>query len=205
MVALTDTSPTEDAESTKKRSSRFTRNYLRYGYRKLVWRRVVVGILGIAIAVGIFCGFRNHSYQEWNWKFLYFDDPLTALNSTVSSTASNHQPANGYEWDWNIKDQTDIPDISSRRKSIFKALTKQGKDKLKRMRVDFEKLKSTGTLLPCRIDEGDSCFREIKPSVAVYYFNKFLRSSPTTTGTGGRPMLLHNPLPEGMTRRKYFV
>jgi hypothetical protein len=206
MVALTDTrSNTENEESTKKPRSRFTRNHLRYGYRKQVWRKVVVGKLGIAIAVGIFCGLHNHSHREWNWKFLYVDNPFTALNSTSSSTAVNHQPANGYEWDWNIKDPTDIPYISSRRKSIFTALTKQGKDKLRRMKEDFEKLKSTGMLLPCRIDEGDSCFREIKPSIAEYYLNKFLRSSSTTTGTGGRSMLLHNPLPEGMTCRKSFV
>jgi hypothetical protein len=192
-VALTDKNPTEDAESTKKRRSRFTRN-LRDGYRKQVWR--VVGILGIVIAVGIFCCF--HHSQEWNWKFLYLDDPLAVLYSTISSTAN--QSANEYEWDWSTKDQTVIPYISSRRKSIFTALTKQDKDKLKRMKEDFEKLKSTGMLLPCRIDEGENCYREIKPSVAEYYFTKFLRSS-TTTGTGGRRMLLHNPLPEGMTCR----
>ena len=67
---------------------------------------------------------------------------------------------------------------------IFTRLTKKEEQILEKMKNDFKTLKSNGELIPCRLDERDSCFK-------ASGFMNFLRKP-----TGTYRMLLHNPLPE---------
>jgi len=162
----------------------------------------VVGLLGIVIGFGtFFCYYYYYYYNyEWDGAISFFDGP--PITSTTSSTGGRvDQSTDKYAWNGNREDD-DVPYIPPAeswqrrpREKIFTTLTEQEKHKLKGMKDDFIKLQSAGKLLPCRLDEGDSCFQDIKSSAAEY-FTAFLRPS-SSTNTSSRRMLLHNPLPEG--------
>jgi hypothetical protein len=146
--------------------------------------------LALVISVGTVC------------RKLSFGDPVHSLAFTVS-IMTNKQSASGDKWDWNNltngDDDIAVPFYGgwwpSPFKPIFTALATKEKVKREDMKSNFERLQSDGMLLPCRLDEGDSCFREITPSVTDY-FAKLLRSSSATDASEPR-LLLHNPLQEG--------
>ena len=201
-VALTDEFAPEGAKSRKRRDSIWPRS-IRHGYWKKIWR--FEWILGIAVTLcTLWC-----LYGVREWKKLPFDDPVTALPSSLSQSAVN-QSTNGYRWDGNNDDERGasyVPPDNERwptpRKTVFRLLSQKEKRNLESMKKDYETLQSNGMLLPCRLDDGDDCFREITPSI-VGYVAKLLRSS-LTTGTVGRRMLLRNSLEEGMLSRKTSV
>jgi hypothetical protein len=146
--------------------------------------------LALVISVGTVC------------RKLSFGDPVHSLAFTVS-IMTDKQSASGDKWDWNNltngDDDIAVPFYGgwwpSPFKPIFTALATKEKVKREDMKSNFERLQSDGMLLPCRLDEGDSCFREITPSVTDY-FAKLLRSSSATDASEPR-LLLHNPLQEG--------
>lgn len=188
---LTNKIPTEDTGAPKKGNRKLIRRF-KYGYWKQIWR--TVSTLGIVIAVGTLCCFIHP--RKWNLKLLYLNKSLSELTFASNQTANRSN--NEYVWDGSNREGKDVsPAVGSwpkPRNAIFKTYSGQDKGKLKRMKKYFERLQSNGKLLPCRLDEGDSCFQEVTPSVADY-FSKFLRPS-STTDTGGYRMLLHNALQE---------
>jgi len=194
----------DDTEPTKKRNYRSTRISC-YGYRKQVWRLGV--FLWVLTAFGIFSCV---SRIDGSWKFLcsfYSSDALKYSAFDGNKKFEHNENAKyGDVYDWGNEANNDssrnYPGITSSlsdQKPIFTGFTEKDSEKLMGMKKSFEEMQSNGMLLPCRLDDGDSCFKDIKLSF-LEGFHKLLRSS-TKNGTVGPRMLLHNPLQEGMIYR----
>ena len=161
----------------------------------------------VLTAIGIFCCF---SRIDGSWKFLCsFYSPgvlkFAALDGNKKlAHYENDKYGDVYDWgnEANNDERRNYPGISSSlsdQKPIFTGFTEKDSEKLMGMKKSFEEMQSNGMLLPCRLDDGDSCFKDIELSF-LEGFSKLLRSSKKT-GTVGPRMLLHNPLQEGTIYR----
>ena len=175
------------------------------------------------IAAGALCCSKDR--REWAVKFLHVDDLLAAVKAAASSEelygwdgsyksmankplpgiytsltdADRERLRNMNKLDLAMRQaKTNMQYPDNRHKTVFTNLSHEDRAKLDQMKDDFFKLKSSGKLLPCRLDDGDDCFA--KPS-AIEYATKFLRSGTAGDMTDGRTVL-HNPLKEGMKMLK---
>lgn len=174
-------------KKTTKRRMRSARIF-GYGYnstsnvtnkvRKLICYYMVAGLLLIGILVGVDTTFYNNKLGGWTIPL--FNRSSAEIKADQSKSTTNYY------------DDVDMYETQQQqpRENVFTTLTEGEKQTLKGMKNDFKTLKLNGNLIPCRLDEGDNCFK-------AGGFLDYLRRP-----TDKYKVLLYNPLPEGKGLKK---
>jgi len=176
MAVSTSSSRSPANVKIKKSTKRRMRSARIFGYgynsskkkeiRRLICYYAVAGTVLIGILIG--------EFGDWTISL--------SNRSSAGTKADQSKSTTNY---WNSYYDVDMDETQLQpRENIFTTLTEGEKQILNGMQNDFKTLKLNGNLIPCRLDEGDSCFK-------ADGFLDFLRRP-----TGKYRVLLHNPLPE---------
>lgn len=233
-VVACDTTLTDDVDSTKKRNLRFMRRFRYGYRKKLLLAVGILGLMVAAGAVCCSKHRRERTLKFLHFDDILTALKVTNSSKSNGSTNEYNRERNSentvgegklppgvfssltdedrerlrkfsqtkIDEEGSAKDLKNANPFTREYGPYFTNLSSEDWKKLDRMTEDFVKLNSTGKLSPCRLDSADGCFQQIQPYIDEPA-TKFLRSSPTTD-TGGRRIVLHNPLKEGMACFRVF-